>query len=150
MERMAKTLTKTIQSRTDNLLEVREFVMHAARRFGFSEEESSKIVLAVDEACTNVIKHAYQNAPDRSIQIDITHDRETFQVSVIDEGKSFNPNSAKMPDLKQHLSTFRRGGLGVYLMRTLMDKVEYNYSPGKRNEVRLIKYLTPSNSAVRG
>jgi len=47
MERMAKTLTKTIQSRTDNLLEVREFVMHAARRFGFSEEESSKIVLAV-------------------------------------------------------------------------------------------------------
>lgn len=147
---MAKKLTKIIQSRTDNLLEVREFVMLAARQFGFSEEESSKIVLAVDEACTNVIKHAYQNAPDRSIQIEIMPDGKTFQVSVIDEGKSFNPNSAKMPDLKQHLSNFRRGGLGVYLMRTLMDKVEYNYSPGKRNEVRLIKYLTPSKSEARG
>ncbi len=46
----AQTLTKTIESRTDNLLEVREFVLKAARQFGFGEEEASKIVLAVDEA----------------------------------------------------------------------------------------------------
>lgn len=131
------------------MLEVREFVMRAARDFGFSDEESSKIVLAVDEACTNVIKHAYQNAPDKKIQIDITSEHDTFQVSIIDDGKSFNPNTTKLPDLKQHLTHFRRGGLGVYLMRTLMDKVEYSYSPGKRNVVRLIKYLTPDKAAAR-
>jgi serine/threonine-protein kinase RsbW len=146
---MTKKLSKTISSRTDNLLEVREFVMRAARDFGFSEEESSKIVLAVDEACTNVIKHAYQNAPDKKIQIDITSERDMFQISIIDNGKSFNPNTARLPDLKQHLTHFRRGGLGVYLMRTLMDKVEYSYSPGKRNVVRLIKYLTPDKAAAR-
>lgn len=146
---MPKKISKTIQSRTDRLLEVREFVLDAARQFGFSEEEASKIVLAVDEACTNVIKHAYQNAPDKTIHIEISRENEAFQVSIKDEGKSFNPTTLKNPDLKQHLSHFRRGGLGVYLMRTLMDKVEYNFAPGRKNEVRLIKFLTPSESSSR-
>ncbi|MCX6135797.1 MAG: ATP-binding protein [Ignavibacteriales bacterium] len=142
----AQKLTKTIESRTDNLLEVREFVLNAARHFGFGEEEASKIVLAVDEACTNVIKHAYQYAPDRSIEIVIRHEKDRLQITVIDDGKAFNPSAATLPDLKQHLSHYRRGGLGIYLMRTLMDKVEYKYAPGKRNEVRLTKYLSNSES----
>jgi serine/threonine-protein kinase RsbW len=142
----AQKLTKTIESRTDNLLEVREFVLTAARQFGFEEEEASKIVLAVDEACTNVIKHAYQYATDRQIEIVIRPDKDRLQITVIDDGRAFNPSIAKLPDLKQHLSHYRRGGLGIYLMRTLMDKVEYKYAPGKRNEVRLTKYLSASES----
>jgi serine/threonine-protein kinase RsbW len=144
----AQKLTKTIESRTDNLLEVREFVLRAAREFGFSEEEASKIVLAVDEACTNVIKHAYQFAPDREIEVVIQPVKDRMQITVIDDGKSFNPSIAKLPDLKQHLSHYRRGGLGIYLMRTLMDKVEYKYAPGKKNEVRLTKYLTASEPSA--
>lgn len=142
-------LTKTIESRTEKLLEVREFVLHAARKFGFSVEESSKIVLAVDEACTNVIKHAYHYAPDRKIEIVIQPNKDRIQITVIDDGKSFDPSIAKLPDLKQHLSHYRRGGLGVYLMRTLMDKVEYKYAPGRKNEVRLTKYLTASESSAQ-
>jgi serine/threonine-protein kinase RsbW len=145
----AQKLTKTIESRTDNLLEVREFVLKAARQFGFEEEEASKIVLAVDEACTNVIKHAYQYAPDRKIEIVIRPDKDRLQITVIDDGRAFNPSIAKLPDLKQHLSHYRRGGLGIYLMRTLMDKVEYKYAPGKRNEVRLTKYLSASESRAQ-
>jgi serine/threonine-protein kinase RsbW len=149
MSRVQKKLTKTIESRTDNLLQVREFVLGAARAFGFSEEEASKIVLAVDEACTNVIKHAYHYATDRTIQIVVEPNKDRFQVTVIDDGKAFNPSSVKLPDLKQHLTHYRRGGLGIYLMKSLMDKVEYKYSPGKKNEVRLIKYLSPSTSNAR-
>ncbi|MBI3579145.1 MAG: ATP-binding protein [Ignavibacteriales bacterium] len=149
MTTLSKKISKTIESRTDHLLEVREFVLEAARQFGFSEEEASKIVLAVDEACTNVIKHAYQNAPDKIIQVEISRDKDAFQVSILDEGRSFNPTALKTPDLKQHLAHFRRGGLGVYLMRTLMDKVEYNFAPGRKNEVRLIKFLTPGESGSR-
>jgi len=145
----AQKLTKTIESRTDNLLEVREFVLSAARQFGFDEEEASKIVLAVDEACTNVIKHAYQYAPDREIEIVIRPDKDRLQITVIDDGRAFNPSATKLPDLKQHLSHYRRGGLGIYLMRTLMDKVEYKYAPGKRNEVRLTKYLSASESRAQ-
>jgi serine/threonine-protein kinase RsbW len=146
---MPRKLTKTIESRTDNLLEVREFVLDAARTFGFSEEEASKVVLAVDEACTNIIKHAYHYAPDKTIQIVIEPNKDAFRVTIIDEGKSFNPTTVKLPDLKQQLTHYRRGGLGIYLMKSLVDKVEYRYAPGQKNEVRLTKYLSSSASRAR-
>ncbi len=146
---MAKTLKKTILSSTDNLLEVREFVSAAARDFGFSEEETSKIALAVDEACTNIIKHAYKNQSDKKIQVTISRQPNKFEISIVDEGKKFDPETIKPLDLKEHLSRYRRGGLGVYLMRTLMDKVEYHTHSGKKNEVRLTKFLEPVRSSER-
>lgn len=141
---MSKVLTRTIKSQTEKLLEVREFVSRAALGFGFSDEEASKIVLAVDEACTNIIKHAYQYDPNHDIRISIRMNRGAFEVLIEDEGKSFNPLAITPPDLKQQLKQYRRGGLGVYLMKTLMDEVEYNLTPGKKNVVRLTKYL-PQN-----
>lgn len=137
----SKKISKTIQSRTDHLLEVREFVLEAARQFGFEEEEASKIVLAVDEACTNIIKHAYKNAPNKKIEITIYRNNGEFEVRIVDEGKSFDPATVNLPDIKDQLAHYRRGGLGVYLIRTLMDKVEYNLGKDNKNEVRLTKYL---------
>lgn len=149
MARYQKTISKTILSRTDNLLEVREFVSDAARQFGFADEEVANIVLAVDEACTNIIKHAYQYAPDKEISISILRNDGAFEIKIIDEGKDFNPNELRAPDLRQNLSQHRRGGLGVYLMKKLMDKVEYNFSSGRKNEVSLTKYLTKRTMPVR-
>lgn len=141
---MAKVLTRTIKSQTEHLLEIREFVSAAAHQFGFSDEEASKIVLAVDEACTNIIKHAYQNDPNKDIHVSIRTSKGVFEVLIEDQGKSFNPLAIKPPDLQQHLQQYRRGGLGVYLMKTLMDEVEYNLIPGKKNVVRMTKYLPQS------
>lgn len=146
---MPKKISKTIRSRTDHLLEVREFVLDAARQFGFGEEEASKIVLAVDEACTNIIKHAYHYAPDKRIEITIYRQDGEFEVRITDEGKAFDPATVTLPDIKQHLTHYRRGGLGVYLMRKLMDKVEYSLSKGRKNEVRLTKYLKADHSQAR-
>lgn len=145
---MAKTLTKTILSSTDNLLEMREFVSDAARRFGFPDEETSKIALAVDEACTNIIKHAYQNRSDKRIQVTIIREANKFEIRIVDEGKTFDPETIKPLNLKEHLSHYRRGGLGVYLMRTLMDKVEYGTISGNKNEVRLTKFLQQMRSSA--
>jgi serine/threonine-protein kinase RsbW len=131
----------TIESRTERLIEVRDFVSMAARKFGFSDEEVSKIALAIDEACTNIIKHAYAFDPTQQIAITVGGTRGTFEVLISDHGRRFNPSSIPSPDMKEYLSHYRRGGLGVYLMRSLMDKVEYSILPGK-NEVRLIKYLS--------
>ncbi len=136
-----KTQSITIESRTERLIAVREFVGEAAKDFGFSDEEISKIALAVDEACTNVIKHAYRFDPTKSITVTIKRDDALFEVDILDTGKQFNPADIHPPDMKEYLSHFRRGGLGVYLMKSLMDRVEYNIEPGKKNEVRLIKYL---------
>ncbi len=131
-----------IESKTERLIAVRDFVSAAAREFGFPDEEISKIALAVDEACTNVIKHAYNFDPAKVITVSVKGANGAFQVSIRDTGKQFNPAGVQTPDMKEYLSHFRRGGLGVYLMKTLMDKVEYNFKPGHPNEVRLIKYLT--------
>lgn len=136
-----KTDTLQIESRTERLIAVRDFVSAAAREFGFSDEEISKIALAVDEACTNVIKHAYKFDPGKKLTISVKGGNGAFEISIQDTGRRFDPAILQPPDMKEYLTHFRRGGLGVYLMKTLMDKVEYSFAPGKQNEVRLIKYL---------
>lgn len=146
MGTQAKHISKRIVSRTDSLVEVREFVDAAARSFGFAEEEIANIILAVDEACTNIIKHAYHYAVDKEIEISIFQNSGAFEVRIYDNGKAFDPSLIQEPNLKEHIGHKRRGGLGVYLMKRLMDKVEYNFHPGKRNEVRLIKYRTTAST----
>lgn len=136
-----KTESIHIESRTERLIAVREFVSDAARAFGFNDEEVSKIALAVDEACTNVIKHAYKFDPSKTIQVIVNAADRTFQIAIRDTGVQFNPTALHAPDMKEYLSHYRRGGLGVYLMKSLMDKVEYDIAPGRMNEVRLTKYL---------
>jgi serine/threonine-protein kinase RsbW len=120
---------------------VREFISAAAREFGFNDEEVSKIALAVDEACTNVIKHAYKFDPGKEITVTVRDSDGGFEVLILDNGKHFNPSEIPFPDMKEYISHYRRGGLGVYLMKSLMDKVEYDIAPGKQNQVRLVKYL---------
>jgi serine/threonine-protein kinase RsbW len=140
-ETALKKQTLKIDSRTDQLVTVREFVSQAAVASGFSEEEVSKIALAVDEACTNVIKHAYQYDAKKKILITVKNTNNEFEVSIVDNGKQFDPRKITTPDMKEYLSSFKRGGLGVVLMKKMMDKVEYNIEPGIRNQVRLIKLI---------
>lgn len=137
-----KARTLHIESRTERLIAVREFVSEAAREFGFGDEDVSKIALAVDEACTNVIKHAYQFDPNRDISVTVKRKNSAFEVTIMDTGSGFDPGRVHAPDMKEYLTHFRKGGLGVYLMKSLMDKVEYEIEPGKRNEVRLTKFLS--------
>ncbi|MBI1806743.1 MAG: ATP-binding protein [Ignavibacteria bacterium] len=133
-----------IKSQTEKLSTVREFVSEAARQFGFDEESVGKVALAVDEACTNVIKHSYEFAPHKEINIKIVTNGDAFEVIITHQGKSFDPQAIKSPDMREYLSHFRRGGLGMHLMRSLMDKVEYRTLSDKKSEVRLIKHL-PAN-----
>jgi serine/threonine-protein kinase RsbW len=132
--------TLHILSRTEKLSLVRDFVSEAARRFGFDEESTNKIALAVDEACTNIIKHSYKFATDKDITVRIITNTRNFEVLIEDQGISFDPEKVQPPNMKEYLTQYRRGGLGMFLMRSLMDKVEYKVYPGLRNEVRLVKY----------
>ena len=130
-----------IESRTENLSHVRDFISSNARNFGFDEESVNKIALAVDEACTNIIKHSYAFASDKEIEITVIRHHDQFEVVITDQGKSFNPSLVKSPNMKEYLSSYKKGGLGMHLMRSLMDKVEYKTILGKKNEVRLVKNL---------
>jgi serine/threonine-protein kinase RsbW len=150
MSRLPHSISTTVRSTTDHLREVRSFVDAAARQFGFAEEEVANIVLAVDEACTNIIKHAYGGAPTGDIRVTVVREGNAFEVQILDHGRAFDPETVHAPNLKKHLTEFRRGGLGVYLMRRLMDRVEYSMHPGQPNEVRLVKFLgqTPAHTGT--
>ena len=142
---MVKPISHTnefiIPSQTERLKEARDFVSGVARRFGFADDDVNKIVLAVDEACTNIIKHAYSYKKNHAIKLSIHTQGTTFEVTIMDQGAPFDPSSVPQPNMKEYLSHFKKGGLGMYLMKTVMDKVEYDFKPGPVNCVRLTKYL---------
>ena len=131
-----------VKSTTDNLALIREFTKSAADEIGFSDETTGKIVLAVDEACTNIIKHAYKYSTEGDIYIAIKFDNSRFMISITDEGKHFDPTTIPEPDLSQYYKQKRVGGLGMFLMKKLMDEVKYNTITGNKNQVVLVKYLS--------
>jgi len=130
-----------ITSRTENLAEIREFINTAASETGLSKDAIDNIILAVDEACTNIIKHAYKYFPDGKIILNLKIDKKSFTIEIIDFGKSFEPALVPNPDLQKYFNEKRVGGLGMYLMKTLMDDVRYNSFPGKYNQVLLSKNI---------
>ena len=130
-----------IPSKTDNLELIREFVSNVATKAGFSEEDVNKIELAVDEACSNVIKHVYKKNEKLPIDIAIKIDNNKFTVFVTDKGKGFDVNKLKIPDMKEYLEKMRVGGLGILLIHNLMDEVDFDIQPGIKNQVKLVKYF---------
>lgn len=130
-----------VKSTTDNLAVIRDFVKSAANQSGFSEDTSGKIILAVDEACTNIIKHAYKYSPEGNIFIKIKFNDPKFSISITDEGSHFDPKIVPEPDLQEYYKQKRVGGLGMFLIKKLMDEVNYSTLSGNKNQVILVKYL---------
>ena len=147
--RTSKTKSKQkqllIKSRTENLTTVREFVSLAVEEVNIPQDIAGDIVLAVDEACTNIIKHAYKFFPDGDITIQLKYSEKNIKVKIADHGASFSPESVPTPDLKKYFEEKRVGGLGMYLMKSLMDEVHYKSVPGKYNQVLLTKKLNSTN-----
>jgi len=120
--------------------EIREFVGDIARKNGFSDKEVYNIQLATDEAASNVIEHAYEGVTDGTLDISCGCKNNTITVILVDHGESFDPSDVPAPDLKADLSDRKIGGLGLFLMRKLMDEVHYYTEPGKnRNTLTMTK-----------
>ncbi|MBK9097697.1 MAG: ATP-binding protein [bacterium] len=144
MRKKNRTGELRVKSRTENLSEIRDFVSLNALNAGIPEATVEKIILAVDEACTNIIKHAYKHSPEGEIIIKVEYDEEKFTVTIIDYGSSFDPDKVPLPDLQKYYREHRVGGLGMYLMKSLMDDVTYTTVPGKYNQVLLSKKIRSS------
>lgn len=127
-----------IPTRTEELHRIREIVEREAAIFGFDRETSFRLALAVDEACTNVIRHSYGNNPAQSFDLEIATDDDRFIIVITDHGKSFDPAILPAIDMKRYLEQFKRGGLGVHLMRLVMDDVKYA-ARGSANQLKMVK-----------
>lgn len=130
--------TMSVQASTEHLAKVRDFVAKYASEFGFKKQDVADIRLAVDEAYTNIIKHSYKNNSQKSVDIQLGYNGNEFWISLLDTGESFDPLSYTEPDIRQKIKEKKRGGVGVYLIRELMDDVEY-LNKGPTNEIRMVK-----------
>lgn len=105
--------------------EIREFVGNIARENGFTDKAVYNIQLAADEAASNVIEHAYGGGVDGMLEISCGVTANTLTVILVDHGKSFDPSEVPLPDIQADLGDRKIGGLGIFLMRKLMDEFEY-------------------------
>ena len=134
----AATYRKKVNASTQNLSTIREFVSKHAEDQGFSSQKVADIQLAVDEAYTNIIKHAYKNDSNKEVIISLEFDNDKMVVTLTDHGIGFDIEKYKKPDLKRQIEKKKRGGMGVYLIRRLMDEVTYNVKNNK-NILRMCK-----------
>ena len=131
--------TKRFSCSLNNLETICDFVAHCAHAAGLNDEEVYSVQLAVDEASTNIIEHGYgEECPSR---IDITCDKvdDGIKVVIYDDAAPFDPSSIPDPEINVSLEEVRPRGLGIYLMRKMMDEVNYETSPNTGNTLTMIK-----------
>jgi anti-sigma regulatory factor (Ser/Thr protein kinase) len=131
-------LVLTLPSETSFLGLVREVTRKMAETAGFDPGTADHLALAVEEAATNVIEHAYRGAADREVEIRIEDRGREFQVEVVDSGHTVDPSAVPDVDLRRYAQERRTGGLGMHLMEKIMDSVTFRRSAG-RNVCRLVK-----------
>ena len=129
-----------VAARTQNLCVIRRFVEDAAAALGIDSATIAGIVLAVDEAVSNIITYGYQGQPG-DISIEVRLGRNAFEVRLRDRAPPFDPMGVPAPDLTVSLEERSVGGLGIHLIRQTMDRVAYRSRPEGGNELLLVKRL---------
>ena len=136
------TFHETIQlpAEKNQLAILRRFIKEHAGRTPASELEVDDLILAVDEAATNIIVHGYKGGKG---EFEVVLDYQPGQIVVVlrDQAPSFDPTTVPARDLQQPLLQRPIGGLGVQLIRLCVDEVTYSARPQGGNELRMVKYL---------
>lgn len=132
--------TAIFTARYELLDSIREFVCQAADDARMSDSDSYKVQLAVDEACSNIIEHACDGECGEEIEITCSDAEDRLTVMIRDHGVPFDPDSAPAPDLEADLEDRPIGGLGVFLMKRLMDEIRYEVLGEAGNVLTLVKY----------
>ncbi|HLP28206.1 MAG TPA: ATP-binding protein [Candidatus Didemnitutus sp.] len=130
----------SISASTDSLRTIREFISSQIHDCGFTEFEENGVVLAVDEACANLIAHAFSHDASQSIEILVAVDDRDVRIEISDTARPFDPGTIEHPNMDDYFRERRVGGLGISLMRRVMDEVEYR--PATQDQPRNTLVLT--------
>ena len=129
-----------VPARGEQLEVISDFVTAAARRAGFGERAIYHIQAAVDEACANIIYHAYEFEGQGRIAVHCEIAGGDFIVTLADWGRPFDPTSLPTPDVHAPLDDRKEGGLGRFLMQQLMDDVRHEFNH-QSNVLTMVKHL---------
>jgi len=123
---------------TSALVELRSFLQRSLKAYGFSEVDRHQVTLAVEEVCTNLIIHSHASNPKEVIYLEVKELEKKLAIEITDKGDAFNLLEYEVPDLKKVIEEKRKGGIGILLVKKIMDEIEFESKNGK-NTCRLIK-----------
>ncbi|HOM67149.1 MAG TPA: ATP-binding protein [Brevefilum fermentans] len=131
--------TKTYPANYKSLATISQFIIEQAEDAGFSPKDVYAIQIAVDEACSNIIDHAYGGENLGEITIKFNNFKNKIQIILIDKGKPFILEDVPEPDLTSPLETRKERGLGVFFMKNFMDSVLFEFSKSEGNILTMEK-----------
>jgi serine/threonine-protein kinase RsbW len=144
---MEKGVSLRISADLQNLSTIRKFVEEVVKDEQTDPETVGDVVLAVDEAVTNIILHGYQGQPG-SLEIQVSKAEDKVTIGLRDQAPPFDPTAyEKKPDLSLPLNQRPLGGMGIYLIRNAVDEITYRVRPQGGNELTLVKKLTGKNNS---
>lgn len=132
--------TKTFRANYQNLAAISRFIVEQSEQAGFSPSDIYAIQTAVDEACSNIIDHAYGGEDLGEIEINVRQIENGIQIILTDFGDPFEPEEVPEPDITSPLEIRKERGLGIFFMRSLMDHVQFEFSSTDGNTLTLVKY----------
>ncbi len=133
---------RTFQGGFEKLAEIGEYIEEITIKAGLDESQSYAIQLAVDEAASNVIEHAYRGVSDGKIELTIEHSPQRMIIIVQDEGKPFDPEIVKKYNVEVPLEDMQERGAGLHLIKKIMDEVEFEFSADQGNTLKMVKMLS--------
>lgn len=125
---------------TGRLVELRDFLQGILSGTAMSEVEQHQVILAVEEVAANLIIHSHDCNPKEFIEINVSRDKKLLKIETIDSGEKFNILEYQEPDITEVIKSKRKGGLGIILVKRIMDKIEFESFQNK-NICRLYKIL---------
>lgn len=128
------------------LAAIREFVARIGRDLGLDDRGVDDLQLAVDEACTNVVLHGY-GGQGGEIEITVEPAEKGVQMRVRDWGVAFDPQAVPAPDVTASLEDRQLGGLGLFIIRQVMDDVGFQFDAEKGNTLTMVKNFKEEEGA---
>lgn len=143
----------TVSGRYDQIKSVCDFVSAGAKQSGLNESAIFHIELACDEACTNIIEHAYDGEGQGNIWVHWEKTNDQFVITIRDNGRPFDPQKVPEPTTpptldnpnfseEDVLKSLKVGGLGIHFMRKLMDNVQFSFDKKTGNTLIMIKKIS--------
>ncbi|HXV44873.1 MAG TPA: ATP-binding protein [Anaerolineae bacterium] len=123
----------------ENLAKIGDFIEQVAKQAGLDERGVYAIHMAVDEACTNIIKHAYGGEGKGEIRLTCDIQKDGVQVVICDQGVSFDPAQVPEFDPQKPLDERKLGGMGLFFIYSLVDRVEFKFNTPQGNQLILFK-----------
>jgi serine/threonine-protein kinase RsbW len=130
-----------LESDLANLVKARVFISKKAKEFGADETDITKIEISCDEWSANVIEHGLGDKMNKGFSIECKSDGNKFIIIYEHVGEKFNPIEQQIVNVDNHFSKMKERGLGIYIMREMMDEIHYEYCEDKINKLTMVKYM---------